>query len=115
MSEDSGETWENFSDGLQEQAHCRDLCFVEHKDGSRYLYLGTWGWSLWRANLVDARGFESAGGGGLGGGPRTGIPPNTKWKVGKTPPGPINKKITIVIFVVGKIPYQENSYPAEFN
>ena len=51
VSKDEGITWNDFSDGLPKCPHCADLRFVRHSDGTRFLYLGTWGWSVWRVKL----------------------------------------------------------------
>lgn len=50
-SADNGESWSNESSGLPASPHCADLRFVVQPDESRYLYLGTYGRSLWRAFL----------------------------------------------------------------
>jgi hypothetical protein len=50
-SRDDGTTWTPVNDGLPKLPHCSDLRFVAYPGGKRYLYLGTWGWSLWRAAL----------------------------------------------------------------
>jgi hypothetical protein len=51
VTKDDGKSWEDISQGLPKVPHCMDLRFVMHSDGTRYLYLGTWGWSLWTAQL----------------------------------------------------------------
>jgi hypothetical protein len=51
VSNDEGKGWQDVSEGLPAVSHCMDLRFFIHSDGSRYLYLGTWGWSLWKALL----------------------------------------------------------------
>lgn len=48
-SRDDGATWTPVNDGLPRRPHCSDLRFVAYPGGKRFLYLGTWGWSLWRA------------------------------------------------------------------
>ena len=50
-SKDNGLTWNDFSIGLPECPNCGDLRFVQLSDGTRFLYLGTWGWSVWRIKL----------------------------------------------------------------
>lgn len=50
-SKDAGKFWTVASQGLPERPHCADLSFVIDPDGSRYLYLSTYGWSVWRAKL----------------------------------------------------------------
>jgi hypothetical protein len=50
-STDNGDTWANESDGLPALPYCRDLRFVIEADGSKYLYLATYGRSLWRRTL----------------------------------------------------------------
>jgi len=47
-SSDNGKTWENQSTGLPARPHCSDIRFVAQADGSKYLYLGTYGRSSWR-------------------------------------------------------------------
>jgi hypothetical protein len=51
VSKDNGLTWNDFSNGLPECPNCGDLRYVELLDGTRFLYLGTWGWSVWRIRL----------------------------------------------------------------
>jgi hypothetical protein len=50
-SVDSGQNWQSVSAGLPKRAHCGDLRIGFDPDGARYLYLGTWGRSMWRARL----------------------------------------------------------------
>ncbi len=56
MSEDSGEQWVKAAAGLPRRAHCADMR-VGKIDDVNWLLLGTFGRSLWRANL--SRVFES--------------------------------------------------------
>jgi hypothetical protein len=51
VSRHSGNNWEKFSSGLPRRCHASDLRFIVNQDGSRYLYLSTFGWSVWRARL----------------------------------------------------------------
>jgi hypothetical protein len=51
-STDEGNTWKDFSTGLPSRPHCGDLRFAIYSDGTRHLYLGTYGQSLWFMNLV---------------------------------------------------------------
>ena len=51
MSDNLGQTWHSASKGLPERPFCTDLRFVRHDDGSHYLYLSTYGRSLWRARM----------------------------------------------------------------
>ncbi|WP_428488256.1 hypothetical protein [Rhodopila sp.] len=48
---DSGNTWMIASDGLPYVDQGMDLQAMTQPDGTRYLYLATYGWSLWRAKL----------------------------------------------------------------
>ena len=50
-SRDDGTTWTPVNAGLPRRPHCSDLRFVAYPGGKRYLYLGTWGCSLWRAEV----------------------------------------------------------------
>lgn len=51
-SKDKGYTWDNISRGLPKQPRCSDLSVVQMSGGQqRYLYLATYGWSLWRTPL----------------------------------------------------------------
>ena len=50
-SEDAGATWVNDSAGLPFRPHCSDLCEVEQRDSRRFIYLATFGWSVWVAEL----------------------------------------------------------------
>jgi photosystem II stability/assembly factor-like uncharacterized protein len=51
VSNDEGNSWKDFSAGLPSRPHCGDLRFVMDRDGSRHLFLGTYGQSLWHVNL----------------------------------------------------------------
>ena len=55
-SQDNGQTWSNQSNGLPARVHCSDLRFVVQPDGSKFLYLGTYGRSLWRARVSGPSG-----------------------------------------------------------
>lgn len=51
-SKDQGTSWQNISAGLPKQPRCSDLRLVQSKDsGQRYLYLATFGWSVWQTPL----------------------------------------------------------------
>lgn len=54
MSSDDGYTWQSVSQGLPRRPHCADLRFVLQADGTRYLYLSTFGRSVWRVRLPIA-------------------------------------------------------------
>jgi hypothetical protein len=47
---DNGATWKRASWGLPANSQCNELHFIE-SDGKRFLYLSTWGRSIWRAGL----------------------------------------------------------------
>jgi hypothetical protein len=51
LSRDGGTTWLDCSSGLPKQAHCTDLRFTRDSNGQAFLYLNTFGHSLWRAEL----------------------------------------------------------------
>lgn len=51
MSRDEGANWEDISQGLPVRSHCADLRFAVDPSGSHYLYLATFGRSLWRTRL----------------------------------------------------------------
>ncbi|PEY75485.1 WD40/YVTN/BNR-like repeat-containing protein [Bacillus cereus] len=51
-SADNGQTWSLETQGLPASPHCTDLRFVIEPDKSKYLYLGTYGRSLWRAQIA---------------------------------------------------------------
>jgi hypothetical protein len=46
-----GATWLTAADGLPIISGGTDLHYVAQPDGKQYLYLGTFGWSLWRTQL----------------------------------------------------------------
>jgi hypothetical protein len=50
-SSDFGSSWKKASDGLPTAAKGNDLQVVTQPDGKKFLYLATYGWSLWRARL----------------------------------------------------------------
>lgn len=50
MSEDAGNTWVQASGGLPARAHCGDLR-AGKVDGRSFLFLGTYGRSVWQTNL----------------------------------------------------------------
>lgn len=50
-STSNGSSWFNVSNGLPRRPHCSDLRFVTDPDGAHYLYLATFGWSVWRTRL----------------------------------------------------------------
>ncbi len=49
VSRDAGDTWQGASQGLPWRPHCTDLRFVAQAEGAHYLYLSTYGRSVWRA------------------------------------------------------------------
>ena len=51
LSRDNGDSWQSASHGLPRRPHCADLRFVAQPDGARYVYLSTYGRSVWRAKL----------------------------------------------------------------
>lgn len=51
ISRDDGDTWQPASQGLPRFPHCTDLRFVSFKTEA-YLYLGTYGRSVWAAKLL---------------------------------------------------------------
>jgi hypothetical protein len=51
ISRDKADTWELAGWGLPRQAQCVDLHVASHSNGRRYLYLTTFGHSVWRALL----------------------------------------------------------------
>jgi hypothetical protein len=51
ISRNSGETWQLATLGLPKRPHCADLRFATQPDGVNFLYLTTFGRSLWRARL----------------------------------------------------------------
>ena len=51
-SKDKGVTWSNVSNGLPRQPRCSDLRVAQPGgNGPIYLYLATFGWSVWRTTL----------------------------------------------------------------
>ena len=48
LSRNKGKTWVRASLGLPEHCQGNDLRFVAQPDGKNFLYLATYGWSLWR-------------------------------------------------------------------
>lgn len=50
-SDDGGDTWQAQSGGLPVRPHCTDLRFVTEPTGARFLYLSTYGRSVWRTQL----------------------------------------------------------------
>jgi hypothetical protein len=54
ISYDNGTTWLSESSGLPAQANCSDLVCVQNPDGVTRLYLATWGWSMWEADVAWA-------------------------------------------------------------
>ncbi len=51
VSRNNGETWQSASQGLPKRSHCADLRFVIKPTGRHFLYLSTFGRSVWRAPL----------------------------------------------------------------
>ena len=52
VSDDSGNTWTDVSAGLPRNPHCAGLEARDSSDSdSTDVYLSTWGWSLWHANM----------------------------------------------------------------
>jgi hypothetical protein len=51
ISREEGETWQRASSGLPRRAHCGDLRFVIDSLGRMDVFLGTFGWSVWVAEL----------------------------------------------------------------
>jgi hypothetical protein len=51
MTQDLGSTWLTASDGLPKVANGIELHFVRQPDGNQYMYLATYGWSMFRALL----------------------------------------------------------------
>ena len=52
VSYDVARTWQRASKGLPTRPHCADIRFVKETDGSQHLYLGTYGRSVWIADLL---------------------------------------------------------------
>jgi hypothetical protein len=48
---DIGNPWFKVSNGLPARPHCSDLRYVTEPDGTHYLYLATFGWSVWRTRV----------------------------------------------------------------
>lgn len=48
VSRNKGKTWTRASLGLPEHCEGIDLRFISQPDGKNFLYLATYGWSLWR-------------------------------------------------------------------
>jgi hypothetical protein len=51
ISRDGGDTWKLATKALPQNSHCKDLRLAEETTGARSLYLGTYGRSVWRADL----------------------------------------------------------------
>jgi hypothetical protein len=51
VSPDLGVTWKSVSVNLPARPHCSDLRFSLQPDGTKYLFLSTYGRSLWRARV----------------------------------------------------------------
>jgi hypothetical protein len=51
ISHDDGDHWEDFSDGLPARPHCSDLRTFSDSSGTAWVYLGTFGRSLWHARI----------------------------------------------------------------
>jgi hypothetical protein len=51
VSYDAGDTWGHAGRGLPRRSHCADLRLVRRDDGSRWLYLATYGRSVWRTRV----------------------------------------------------------------
>ena len=51
MTQDLGSTWLTASDGLPKVANGIELHYVRQPDGNQYVYLATYGWSMFRAPL----------------------------------------------------------------
>jgi hypothetical protein len=52
VSRDKGTSWRIATKGLPLRAHCTHLSVARHTNGQRFLYLSTFGRSLWRAVLA---------------------------------------------------------------
>jgi hypothetical protein len=64
ISYDEAKTWGQASKGLPRNPHCADLRFVKGPQGDQYIYLSSFGRSLWVANLLpDVRGTVHPTGG----------------------------------------------------
>jgi hypothetical protein len=55
LSSDQGTTWLDCSTGLPQRPHCSDLRFIRESSGVGYLYLSTFGRSVWRARAGGSR------------------------------------------------------------
>jgi photosystem II stability/assembly factor-like uncharacterized protein len=53
-SSDGGNDWNDISAGLPETPHCKDLRFVKEPNGAELLFLGTYGYSVWRFLVTAA-------------------------------------------------------------
>jgi len=51
QSQDDGDTWFSFVDGLLTVPNCNDLRWVQETSGVTFLYLATFGWSVLRRPL----------------------------------------------------------------
>lgn len=51
QSQDSGDTWFDFTANLPKAAGCNDLRWVQETSGVTFLYLATFGWSVFRRPL----------------------------------------------------------------
>lgn len=60
MTDNGGSSWRDASHGLPTHAHCTDLRFAREQDGGHYLYLSTYGRSIWRAPM-NRRPFSARG------------------------------------------------------
>jgi hypothetical protein len=49
----AGITWNDIKPGLPTMPHCRDLQYIREPSGNEFLYLATFGWSIWRLRLVS--------------------------------------------------------------
>ncbi len=50
-SEDSGDTWFDFTGNLPKAPNCNDLRWVQESSGATFLYVATFGWSVFRRLL----------------------------------------------------------------
>jgi hypothetical protein len=53
VTHDLGSNWFLASDGLPAVAQGETLRYVRQSDGSRFMYLATYGWSMFRARLPN--------------------------------------------------------------
>jgi len=51
MTQNLGSTWLTASDGLPKVANGIELHYALQPDGSQFMYLATYGWSMFRASL----------------------------------------------------------------